>query len=75
MIMDREEEGTLTPVMTDDDVTFIHIKCNNIYVVAVTQGKISIIKFFQYNRFFRKRECDVHCFVYAQIVSSFRRIF
>ena len=39
MIMDREEEGTLTPVMTDDDVTFIHIKCNNIYVVAVTQGK------------------------------------
>lgn len=37
--MDREEEGTLTPVMTDDDVTFIHIKCNNIYVVAVTQGE------------------------------------
>ena len=29
---------TVTPVMTDDNVTFIHIKCNNIYVVCTTSG-------------------------------------
>ena len=39
LIMEAEEEGTMTPVMTDDEVTFIHIKCNNIYVVCTTQGK------------------------------------
>ena len=38
LIMEAEEEGTMTPVMTDDEVTFIHIKCNNIYVVCTTQG-------------------------------------
>ena len=38
ILLEAEEEGTLTPVMTDDDVTFIHIKCNNIYVVCTTTG-------------------------------------
>ena len=38
LLMEAEEEGTMTPVMTDDDVTFIHIKCNNIYVVCTSQG-------------------------------------
>ena len=39
ILMEAEEEGTMTPVMTDDGVTFIHIKCNNIYVVCTTTGK------------------------------------
>ena len=38
ILLEAEEEGTVTPVMTDDDVTFIHIKCNNIYVVCTTTG-------------------------------------
>ena len=38
MLMEAEEEGTVTPVMTEDNVTFIHIKCNNIYVVCTTSG-------------------------------------
>ena len=38
ILMEAEEEGTMTPVMTDDGVTFIHIKCNNIYVVCTTTG-------------------------------------
>mgnify|MGYP003729687943 CR=1 FL=1 len=38
LLMEAEEEGTMTPVMTDDGVTFIHIKCNNIYVVSIAQG-------------------------------------
>ena len=29
--------------MTDDNVTFIHIKCNNIYVVCTTSGKCQIM--------------------------------
>ena len=39
ILMEAEEEGTMTPVMTDDGVTFIHIKCNNIYVVCTTTGR------------------------------------
>ena len=38
MILEAEEEGTMSPVMTDEGVTFIHIKCNNIYVVCTTTG-------------------------------------
>merc|ERR1712136_26628 len=29
--------------MTDDEVTFIHIKCNNIYVVCTTQGNSNVM--------------------------------
>ena len=45
MLMEAEEEGTVTPVMTDENVTFIHIKCNNIYVVCTTSGNLLRIAF------------------------------
>merc|ERR1711892_569902 len=43
MLMEAEEEGTVTPVMTDENVTFIHIKCNNIYVVCTTSGNANVM--------------------------------
>jgi len=43
ILMEAEEEGTMTPVMTDDGVTFIHIKCNNIYVVCTTTGNSNVM--------------------------------
>lgn len=49
MLMEAEEEGTVTPVMTDDNVTFIHIKCNNIYVVCTTSGESKNIFKFCFN--------------------------
>ena len=63
-LLEAEEEGTMTPVMTDDDVTFIHIKCNNIYVVCTTTGT----KYYNHSVFYsyiRELKCHVPCEFYA----------
>lgn len=41
-VMDREEDGSLAPVLRVGDVTFAYIKTNNVYVVATTGGNANI---------------------------------
>ena len=36
------DERTLKPVLTDRDVTFIWIRVNNIYIVAVARGNTNV---------------------------------
>ena len=37
------DERTLKPVLTDRDVTFIWIRVNNIYIVAVARGNPNVV--------------------------------
>jgi AP-1 complex subunit mu len=40
LVMDKEEDGTLTPLLQtgeSPDVTFAHIRRNNLYLVATTK--------------------------------------
>uniref|UniRef100_A0A1I7SA74 MHD domain-containing protein n=1 Tax=Bursaphelenchus xylophilus TaxID=6326 RepID=A0A1I7SA74_BURXY len=42
ILVDMEEEGTLTPIINHEDITFAFIKYNNIYVVAISQKNVNI---------------------------------
>lgn len=42
LVMDREEDGTLTPLIWTQECSFAFIKHNNIYVVATTQKNSNI---------------------------------
>jgi len=36
LLADQEEDNTITPIIQDDNVTFVYIKHSNVYVVSVT---------------------------------------
>jgi len=42
-LLEHEEEGTLTPVIPKDDMAFVFIKFNNLYVVSTTNKNSNII--------------------------------
>ena len=31
MVLDSEEEGAIVPILVHEKVTFVYIKCNNLY--------------------------------------------
>jgi len=43
LLLEHEEEGTLTPVIPKDDMAFVFIKFNNLYVVSTTNKNSNII--------------------------------
>jgi len=43
LLLEHEEEGTLTPIIPKDDMAFVFIKFNNLYVVSTTNKNSNII--------------------------------
>lgn len=37
LVLEQEEESVTTPIVVWGDVTFVYIKCNNLYIVAATK--------------------------------------
>jgi AP-1 complex subunit mu len=48
LVMDREEEGNMTPIIQHGNVTFTFIKCNNLYLVSVTKKNANVAMVFQF---------------------------
>lgn len=46
LVMDREEDGTLTPLLTTEESTFAFIRRNNLYIVATTKKNSNIAMIF-----------------------------
>ena len=46
LVMDREEDGTLTPLLQTEGCTFAFIRRNNLYVVATTKKNSNIAMVF-----------------------------
>ena len=46
LVTDKEEDGTLTPLICTQDCTFAFIKHNNLYVVATTKRNSNIAMIF-----------------------------
>ncbi|VDM57225.1 unnamed protein product [Angiostrongylus costaricensis] len=42
LLMDREEEGLASPVISNQDVTFVYIKHNNIYLVSTCRSNVNV---------------------------------
>ncbi|KAJ1345984.1 hypothetical protein KIN20_000639 [Parelaphostrongylus tenuis] len=42
LLMDREEEGLASPVISNQDVTFVFIKHNNIYLVSTCRSNVNV---------------------------------
>ena len=43
LLADQEEDNTITPIIQDDNVTFVYIKHSNVYVVSVTNRNSNTI--------------------------------
>ena len=37
LVLEQEEESVPTPIVVSGDITFVYIKCNNLYIVATTK--------------------------------------
>lgn len=48
ILMDREEEGSLNPILKHLDTTFMYIKFNNLYIVSSTQKNANIALIFTF---------------------------
>lgn len=48
LLMDREEEGTLGPIIQHGETAFIYIKYNNLYLVSTTKKNANIALVFQF---------------------------
>lgn len=46
LIIQKEEEGILTPILQSTDCTFAYIKTNNLYIVSVTKMNTNIVLIF-----------------------------
>lgn len=42
LLMEKEEEGLLTPILQTNDCTFSYIKYNNLYIVSTTKKNANI---------------------------------
>lgn len=42
LLMEKEEEGMLTPILQTNDCTFAYIKYNNLYIVSTTKKNANI---------------------------------
>ena len=48
LMMEKEEEGSLSPIVTYGDVHFLYIKYSNIYIVATTKKNSNVALVFQF---------------------------
>ena len=46
LVMDKEEDGSLTPLLQTEEATFAFIRRNNLYVVATTKKNSNIAMIF-----------------------------
>lgn len=42
LLMEKEEEGMITPILQTNDCTFAYIKTNNLYIVSTTPGNKNV---------------------------------
>lgn len=42
LLMEKEEEGCVTPILTHNGITFMYIKYNNLYLVATTKKNANV---------------------------------
>jgi len=47
-LMDKEEEGNITPIIQTPEATFSYIKHNNLYIVSVTRTNANIALVFSF---------------------------
>ena len=48
LLMEREEEGLMTPILQTQDCTFAFIKTNNLYIVSTTRKNANIALVFTF---------------------------
>ena len=48
ILLDREEEGSLTPILRHSDTTLAYIKYNNLYLVSMTKTNANIALVFTF---------------------------
>jgi hypothetical protein len=48
LLMEKEEEGNLTPILQTNDATFGYIKHNNLYIVSITKMNANIALVFAF---------------------------
>ncbi|XP_050403424.1 AP-1 complex subunit mu-1 isoform X1 [Patella vulgata] len=48
LVMDKEEEGNVTPIIQHNNVTFIYIKYNNLYCVATSKKNSNVALVFSF---------------------------
>ncbi|XP_073259614.1 AP-1 complex subunit mu-1-like [Porites lutea] len=46
LVLEKEEEGSQTPICVHQDVTFVYIKYNNLYLVAMTKKNANVALIF-----------------------------
>ncbi|XP_068727516.1 single-stranded DNA-binding protein 3-like isoform X1 [Montipora capricornis] len=46
LVLEKEEEGTQTPICVHQDVTFVYIKYNNLYLVSMTKKNANVALLF-----------------------------
>ncbi|ODM89787.1 AP-1 complex subunit mu-1 [Orchesella cincta] len=42
LLIEKEEEGTVTPILLTDSCTFAYVKYNNLYIISVTRKNVNI---------------------------------
>ena len=59
LLMEREEDGNLTPILQHGDVGFIYIKYNNLYLVSSSKKNANVALVFQFlHRIVQVRAAD-----------------
>ena len=48
LMMEKEEDGLITPVFRLNDINFIWIKCNNLYLVAISKTNANVTLVFSF---------------------------
>lgn len=66
LLMDREEEGMISPIIQHGDVAFIFIKYNNLYLVATSKKNSNVAMVFSFlHKLVQVRKTEVlmkmHC--------------
>ena len=48
LVLDEEEDSNSSPIIISEDVTFVYIKYNNLYIVATTKINANIALIFSF---------------------------
>lgn len=48
LLMEKEEEGNVTPILLTGECTFAYIKHNNLYIVSITRMNANIALVFAF---------------------------
>ena len=48
LVMDREEDNNVTPIIAHGNATFVYIKYNNLYLVSTTKKNANVALVFSF---------------------------